>query len=159
VETGKRCERSKQTQENKMMGYAQEFSSLAREKKKIGLREAEIIARMALLQEALVEEYQQQGLQRMTVDGVTIYLAEEIWAGGMKTVINGIETVDRQGTCNALIDAGYPEFVKVDFNVNTVSAWVRELDRNENGDPILPVMLEGRINIAHVWKLKTRISG
>lgn len=138
-----------------------EFAQLAREKRKINIRLKEIDSRTDLISESLMEAYQQMGMQRMTVDGVTIYIEETFWAGGAKIVSEetGEEYIDRQLTARALVDAGYADFVRPDFNVNTLSGWLRELDRDERGMPILPDSLVGKINVTHLFKLKTRISG
>ena len=86
-----------------------EYAQLAKEKRTIEAREKEIRSRMELLQESLLESYQEMGMQRMTVDGVTIYVAEEIWAGGAKVTSEetGETYIDRQLTCDALLNAGY----------------------------------------------------
>lgn len=139
--------------------FTKEYAELTKEKRRIEGREKEINSRIKELDGIILDYYQQMGLQRMTINGVTIYLSEEIWAGGAKIVgETGEEYTDRQLTCRALIDAGYPDFVKPDFNVMTLSAWVRELDRDNNGNPILPVELVGKMGVTRSWKLKGRMA-
>jgi hypothetical protein len=139
-----------------------EFTALDKKRREIELELKEIAAKQDLLEEKLKDRFTQVGVQHVRIDGLTVYLQRQIWAGAVKRTIvlpDGTqdEVGDPQTTCDALIAAGHAEFVKQGFNVQTVSAWVRELPIDEEtGDPILPPELVGKINITNVWRVRTR---
>ena len=138
------------------------FSELAREERELEKKLKKVEAEMAALEEPLKDQFSDLGMSNARVGGLTIYLHTQLWAGAAKReIVNADGTVsvvgDAETTCEALIEAGLAEFVKPNFNVNTLSAWVRELPEDQaTGLPILPPELEGKISITKKYSLRTR---
>jgi hypothetical protein len=70
------------------------------------------------LEPTIREQFTEAGVQRMNVDGVTLYVRRQLWAypgeGG------------QEAACRALRRAHHGDMVREAYNVNTLSAWVRE---------------------------------
>lgn len=104
------------------------------------------------LEPVLRDQFAQSGQQSASIDGVTVYLARETWANAVR---NG-DAPDWATSCEALKAAGYGAVVDERFNVQTVSAIVREFPKDENFNPILPPELVGKLNITSTFALRTR---
>ena len=79
------------------------------------------------LQAKLQDDFAKSGMQRITVDGFTVYLHRQIWA---------TYPMGRPAAVAALKEAGFDEFVKEDFNHQSVSSMVRRLVSGEDdADP------------------------
>jgi len=101
------------------------------------------------LEKELLDEWAQYELQNQKLaDGSTVYLDRKLWA-------RVEEGVDKGDVLDALVEAGHEEFVTRTFNSNTLSAWLRELERD--GTP-LPEPLVGKLSTSEVFKLKIRRS-
>jgi len=101
------------------------------------------------LERDLLEEWIEFGQQSIkTTDGQTVFLRRQLWA----KVEPG---VDRREVLDGLVAAGHPEFVSENFNSSTVSAWLRELDKN--GEEI-PAELRGKLGTSEVFNLRVRKS-
>lgn len=120
-----------------------------------------IEATLETLEEPLLERMATNGMQSMRVKGITLYILPQIWAGAvMREVTLGDGTTamvgNKQETCDALIAIGQAQFVEPNFNVQTVSAYVREFPRDDKGMPILPPELAGHIRVTQKFKLGAR---
>lgn len=83
------------------------------------------------------------GLGPFTIDGLTVYLRHQIWASA--TDVPAL--------------AGYAdtaEFVKPTVNGNTMSAWVRELPRTDEGLPILPDEIKDAVKVTEKSTVENR---
>lgn len=107
-----------------------------------------------MLNELLLEDFERDGITSMRVNGKTIYVFNQLWAGAL-TGDDG--TADYSRTNAALVEAGLGDFVQPRFNVQTLSAWVREqpID-DETGEVILPEPLQGNIKTSWTRELRTR---
>jgi hypothetical protein len=76
---------------------------------------------LALLETELMARFEHSGMQRLNVDGVTVYLHRQIWA----KAANG----DHVTATHALKEVGLGHMVEERFNAQTLSAWVRERKR------------------------------
>ena len=113
----------------------------------------------ALMPEIL-EDFGDSGISNVNIDGYTVYLTAQLWAspqGG-----------DYERACDALIEAGLGEFVGRRFNTQTVSSWVREHIRGEDGDyPESPEdalaatqpALAGALSVAKKWDVRCVAAG
>lgn len=72
-----------------------------------------------LLAENILNSYIQEGVQSMNVDGRTVYLNTELFAGAAAGA-------ERPAVVEALKSSGFPELVKEDYNANTLKGFVRE---------------------------------
>mgnify|MGYP003433410470 FL=1 len=85
------------------------------------------------------------GMQSAKVDGMTLYVNRQLWAHP----VDG----DYPSACEALRQAHLGDLVQERFNVQTLSSWVRE--RDKDGEP-LPAAFAGRIEVAEVFRLGAR---
>lgn len=121
------------------------YAELSKQRK---LREAEvenIMEEMKQLEAELLPQFEQLGMQSSKVAGVTIYIARELWA----SALDG----DHDKANKALEEAGLGNLILPRFNVQTLSAYVRELDK---AGEELPPSFDGAIKVAEVFKLKSR---
>lgn len=108
---------------NDQFGAAREFIELNNEKRRIDARKREIETRLSQIEDevrhTLIEMGDEDNPGSMKLAGSTIYLARELWARP--------KDGDREATATALKAAGLDYMVKEDFNIQTLSAWVREV--------------------------------
>lgn len=119
-------------------------------------REAELKAQMESikkeaddLQHELLEQFGQDGVSSMTVDGMTVYLHRQLWAGA-------VEGVPKDTVVEVLKSVGLGHFVTESFNVQTLSSYVRDLEREEEE---LPEELADVIAVREVYGIRTRRAG
>lgn len=100
---------------------------------------------LAELEPEILEGFEELGAQNMNIDGRTVYIHSQIWAGSV------------DGNTQALVDSlkanGHGDLVKEQYNSNTLSAWVRELLKN--GEEI-PAPIQPHINITEKFSVRTR---
>lgn len=101
---------------------------------------------------ALFEDFVELGQQNVKLNGVTVYLKGQIWAGAAKRPDG---SPDYALSNAALREAGVGELIEERFNAQVLSSWVRELPRDDSDMPILPPSLAGKISVAKVTKLVT----
>ena len=94
----------------------------------------------------ILQHFQKHSLQNINLNGLTLYLKRELWAGRAK----GVENED---AIKALQDAGLSEFASNRVNIASLSGYLRELDRDS--EPF-PKALEGIINLKEVFKIGSR---
>jgi len=99
------------------------------------------------LEQALMPQFEQAGIERVSIDGRTVYVERKLWASAK----NG----DKQALCKALKRARLSQFVQETFNSQSLSALVREWDRD--GRPMPPSLREV-LEVSEVFKLRTRRS-
>ena len=99
------------------------------------------------LEEALLPQFEQGGLEKVSIDGRTVYLERKLWAKA--------KDGDKGAVCKALKRAHLGDYVEETFNTNSLSAYVRELDRE--GKPLGPSLREV-LEISEVFRLRTRRS-
>lgn len=106
-------------------------------------------------EQVLLEQFVQEGTQSVKIKGLgTAFIRSQLWAGPVKDE-NGESNYEL--SCEAFRAAGLPMFVQERFNTQTVSAWVRELPKDEQtGEPILPDELKGKLTITEQFKVATR---
>lgn len=126
---------------------------------KVKIRELESEAeflktRCSEMLESLLEQFSQDGVQSVKLDGIgTVYLRSQLWAGDAIDEETG--KPNHEATIWAL--AEYPEtsvFVRPAYNTNTLSAWIRELPRDELGTPILPEQLKGKVRVTEKFDIR-----
>ena len=126
--------------------YVRTYAQLATRRADLDDEIAAVKARMEEIHPAVLEHFQVSGTQRTTVDGRTLYLKRDLYVGRA----NGIT---QERACEALREAGLGDFVAERYNANTVSAYMRELDRQ--GDQ-LPAVLEGILVVNETFRILVR---
>jgi len=104
-------------------------------------------AEAAELEQRLLPQFEQEGFEKITVDGRTVYVERRLWAKA--------KDGDKAAVCKALKRARLGDYVEETFNTNSLSAYVRELDRE---DRALPPSLREVLEVSEVFKLRTRRS-
>lgn len=104
------------------------FAQLSREKGELKDRLSEVEKALEAMQLPLQEYFLSAGMQNTRVDGMTLYVRKQTWA----RLAEGIEMPQ---ACDALKAAGLGEFVREAFNMQTLSSYVRELQRDERELP------------------------
>jgi hypothetical protein len=104
------------------------------------------------LEEKLLANFRKAGIDRVTVEGKTIWLRRDVRAsaGG-----------NMEGLVSALREEGQDEFIKESVNANTLSAWVREFDPNGDLPPDeikkkLPPAVAAVISVTETYSLALR---
>jgi len=111
--------------------------------------EAETIKDQAdQIEQQLLEEFAVAGVQNMSVDGTTVYLQRQVWAQ-VDQAYTKEEVIDR------LRQSSLDHFVRESYNTNTLSSWLRDLERE---DEPLPPALDGVIRPFEKYQLRTRRS-
>jgi hypothetical protein len=114
------------------------FIAAKERKKELERHLADCIVETERLQRILLDEFAAEGVssKRDVHTGKLVYLSRQVWARA---------AVDRAETAEALSrhDGALAAFAKLDFNVQSLSAYFREELRNraENHDPVLDLSL------------------
>ena len=125
---------------------AREYAAQARRKGELEIELRDVAARLAVLQAQVLEWFAASGVQSVRIDDSTLYLRRELWA-------RKAEGVSHEAAAAALTTAGIGEFAEPRINVQRLSAWCRERDRE--GAP-LPEELRGVVDVAEVFKVGHR---
>ena len=104
-----------------------------------------IKAESAELEGRLLPQFEQSGTERVAIDGRTVYVERKLWAKP--------KDGDKPAVCKALKRCRLGDYVEETFNTNSLSAYVRELDRD---DRPLPPTLAAVLDVSEVYKLRTR---
>lgn len=108
-------------------------------------------AEMKELHDTVVEYFQRHGVDKQTLDGITVYLRRELWAGRE-------EAADNAMACKALGDAGMGEMAEPRINTQKLSAYARELDKQGTSLTDAHPELKGLIKVSEVFKIGARQS-
>ena len=87
-------------------------------------------AAVKALEEELKEVFTANGVQRMNVDGRTVYLHQALYASAAEGQMEAL--------CEALPAVGAGDLVGRTVNSSKLSAWVREFPRGVDGLPVIP---------------------
>lgn len=118
------------------------------ERRRLNKAEAdELQEELSSLEKQLLNQFSLTDMTQARVSDMTVYVERKLFA----QVADG----DRARAIKALRSAKLNEFVKADFNLNAVSAWIRE--REAEGRP-LPKSMAQAFNVAEVFRLRTRKS-
>ncbi len=114
----------------------------------------ELGQQIAELEAKLMASFMDRGVDRVSMDGHTVYLDRKLWAGA--------ENGDTAATCAALEAEGLGDFVRPSVNVQQLSSWVRELERaagrQDDLKALLPEALRPAIKITEKYALRMRKS-
>lgn len=136
-------------------GKVHEFVLLTREKRQLEAQLNSVKQSLEELEAELLDQMMDSGIQNMKTPFGTIYLHSQVWASYPK---NDDGEPQYQDANEALKEAGLGTFVNERFNSNTLSAWVRELPRDDMENPILPEQLKGKLDVATKWGVRARLS-
>lgn len=123
------------------------FVALEERRRQLEAEVDTIKAETADLESRLLPQFEQAGYEKISIDGRTVYIERKLWAKAK----NG----DKSAVCKALKRCRLGDYVEETFNTNSLSAYVRELDREER--PLSP-SLAAVLEVSEVFKLRTRKS-
>lgn len=142
------------------MGSMARYADLKQQEADLKAQLANITPEIESLRDIVLQEFAENGVSNMRVNGLTLYIHSQLWAGAVQEEVPGKPGATRgnaERTCQALIEAGLGDFVHPGFNAQTLSAWAREQPLDEDGNVVLPEALVGNISIAR--KTDVRIRG
>lgn len=99
------------------------------------------------IEDNLLKEFEKDGISKATVDGLTIYIQRKLWASA--------KDGNYEATCAALRECGMAQYVQERFNTNSISAYVREAEKN--GIEV-PKALQDTLTVSEKFSLNTRRS-
>jgi hypothetical protein len=97
-----------------------EFVCLEYRKKELDAEQKQVKQQLDDLEQALVPQFIQAGIQKMTVDGRTVSLVHDIYASPL---------YDRDDVVAALKQSEPGQYVAENYNSNSLTAFVREVKR------------------------------
>jgi hypothetical protein len=138
-----------------------EFVCLENRKKELDAELKQTKQKLDDLEQILVPQFVDDGVQNMTVDGRTVSLAQDIYASPL---------IDREDVVNALRKSELGQYIAENYNANSLTAFVREVARevearakqeqrpyDENDVRAgLPAPLGGALKISFVHVLRSR---
>lgn len=125
----------------------------------------EVQERLNQLEPELLDEYADSGISSMKTANGTVYLQRTCWANAAPVldaegnpVVKYGKVLERNwpAAVQALNMAGLSGMVQQTANLQTLSAWVREQPTDNDGQPILPAVLEGKLEIKSGYELRVR---
>ena len=125
--------------------------ALTFEKRDIKKREKEINGEIRDLEARILERWEAEALTGVPLTNATLSMRKD---GYVRIVSEGDDPTaeEKAAICEALIAAGYPEYVTTGFNSRSVSSLAKE----ERWDKSLPPELEGKLKYDPPWKIVVR---
>jgi hypothetical protein len=143
------------------MEQIKEFVALENRKRELDSELKAIAARLDNLEQALVPQFLNDGVNSLKIDGRVVYLAEDIYAGPLN---------DRAEVIAALKKSDLGQYVSENYNTQSLKAFVREVAQEvrlrceqeqklfseEDVRLSLPVPLGDTLKISFVHSLRSR---
>ena len=120
-----------------------EFAKLTTQKEEFKIELNRIQQRLKDLDEPIQDMLLDNGIDRITIDGRTIFIRSDVWA----KVLSSKEEV-----VTALREAELDEYVVTGFNTQSISAYIRE--QLASGEP-LPKALNGHLTSTEVLSVRS----
>lgn len=141
---------------NDQLAALRECVDLNNEKARLKERLKAIEARLTAIEpeclNLLIELGDEDHPGNMRIAGSTVYLHPTLYARP--------KDGDRERTAQALVAAGLGYMVKPDFNINTLSAWVREVkakgEAASTEELVMLAAIEDTLEITEAWDVRTR---
>ncbi len=99
-----------------------EFVSLENRKKELDAQLKAVNQQLVELEELLVPQFVEDGVQNITCDGRVVYLRTDVYASA--------KDGDREAVVAALKASELGQYVSENFNSNSLTAYVREVKRD-----------------------------
>jgi hypothetical protein len=105
------------------MEQLREFVALEKRKRDLESELKQIIDRLDDLERTLVDQFLNDGVSSMKIDGRLVYIARDIYAGPL---------IDRSEVIAALKASGLGQYVCENYNTQSLRAFVREVAEEVN---------------------------
>ncbi len=99
---------------------------------------------MAKIEIQLLEQFAQESIQSIRTKDGLVFIYHQSWASCNQT--------------EALKDTAWGWLVKPNVNSQMISAVVRELDKDEEGQPILPEEVRQLVTVTEKWSIRVKKS-
>jgi hypothetical protein len=103
------------------------FVELSKRKNQLEAELKAVKADIEAVKDPLMQQFSQDGMTKATVDGMTVYISSQLWASA--------KDGDAAGACAVLKKIGLADYVKENFNTQSLSAYVREVAKNGEDYP------------------------
>lgn len=127
--------------------------------------------RINLMRTRIAEWFAEQGMETVRVDGYTVYIRRQLWASYQTPDLDALpkdaQQATRQAAKQSLIEAlkraqwevpdpdqpgmkrliSTAHLIHEDYNAQTLSALIRELPVDDQGDPIMPPALKNHVKV------------
>lgn len=134
-----------------------QFSGLRAQKRDLESQLKAVNQEIETLQPLALEEFMENNVTNMKVNGETLFIYRQVWAGSVQVEgPDGKMHGDKERTTKALIAAGLGWMVEPSFNAQVLSGWIREQPTDDSGNPILPPELEGNVSISPKAEIRLR---
>lgn len=97
-----------------------ELVRLKKEIKDLEAQAEELKSRFSIIEPAVISFMEQSGMQKITVDSRTVFIKRQLWASLNKEIPDALQIMK---------DAGAGDFIKETVNTMTMSAYVREQEK------------------------------
>lgn len=124
----------------------QQYAKAADRKADLEAELLEVKAKLTKLEPLVLDWFQREGVQNIRINGRTLHLRRELWAGRAEGVSN-------DDAIEALQAAGLDDFAAPRINTQKLSAWCRE--RDAEGEA-LPPEFEGVLVVNEKFKVGSR---
>ncbi len=112
---------------NDMKECLQKFIEASKTKKELEARLKDAISDLKEEEEKLLAYFEELGVESLSSGDTTVYLHRQIWARA--------KDGNKDAVIHALKDTELADMVQETFNTNTLSAWVRECEREGRAIP------------------------
>lgn len=120
-----------------------DYVNLDKERRALENELKQVKADLNAAEETLLRHMEETGMQSTKIDGITVYLHRQLWASALDI--------------QAILENRDSAFlVKETVNGNSLSSWVRELDKDDEGQPVLPEDLKEAIKVSEKFAVRTR---
>lgn len=104
-------------------------------------------AEKAEIEQSLLKHFEESGIQKVSMNGMTVYLHRQIWASAKEG--------NKEALCNALKKSPLKDLVYITYNSNKLSAIVREY---ESEGKSLPRSIADLIEVTEQFSIRLRKS-
>jgi len=129
---------------------------LDNEQKEIRAREREIKDEKEKLQEVILDDFANNGISKIDIDGRLLYAHHELYVGPKKVIHPGTgkEVVPWPIVSTALRDCGYGDYVEERFDSRKLASAIREIVKDPEDE--VPEEIEKHFNIFEKRSLRSR---
>lgn len=131
-----------------MIEQVKRFIELTKTKRDLATQAKVVNEELATLQDPVLEYFNEQGMQSMNLDGMTLFISSKMYA---KRCID----ISVEDAIRALEEAHLDTFTAPAINTQGLSKYFREAE--ENGEEV-PSCLEGKIDVNRYYEVVARKS-
>lgn len=126
-----------------------QYVALAKRKKELESQVESVDKEMAAIHDAIVDDWIDRGQQNASIDGMTLYIANEFYCSKR----GGVET---NKVCDTLKANGLGKLVAEAYNTASLKSYVKEHWDEETKASDIPGDLAAMLNFDTVARLRTR---